>query len=911
MPFTKKTKLMLQKPKCFFPEKVDEIKDPSKRKIANDIRLSSAFQLCPSWRAQVEMLNAQFDDPLKLSKKKISFTDKEIASMFDCKEFSVKNQITKINKQSQGLIKPNGRPFSLTCTMIYKLKEYAKNSEFHRTVFEIKLFISNLLGKTPDHKVFDSALKRIGYRKADAKPMESRRYFLDMLGLYHFFQIIEKYFDENNIPSCFVFNLDEEGHSAQADAKTISVIVPESYNKEVTYPINKEEKRITFLGCISGSGDYLKPLIITSRKTAPLHLLAANVIQKIKLGHSESGFINEKLFMEWFEDVFLVHIRRLRQETHYDGPAVLFLDGATAHAYEKLTEKCAENNIKVFLFPAHSSHLVQPLDLVVFHVHKSYIRRDNVADALDKKFTERILKLFSTWQSAATVVNINSAWEAMGVTFIPCENGATIMRIRMKDNKRIQKAIAAARMTNPELEIPELEDATHRVVNLEALYKSRLSLEAFNQLNGIIVNSELKGIFKKHKLSLLDNENANAAPVSQQEETRAYMRAANEFVNSTPNPLLDPIPSEPGEDYSDSSVPHPIIPPTFMPDSDIVEIPKDGIDVSSIDESLLTPTQTEMNENRSILSSQRINSLNHYALQTINNFNHLASQRSEINNFAKNISLSDLLSKERTTMTQKGAILRERLVMIELVERNFDTEIWKVHDKDFDCIALIELIPMNTEIPPDQRGAIWDRFSAKFKEISGTGYPNVVHYYDYMIVDDDKLVLMKEYYESDAHKLLCHYSHIPEHLAKTLIEGAINGLLQLGVNPQINLCPGHICLLNNEVKITDFRVSELINSCYPLLSTREESNSFYQAPEKFQFGKKDLITSASITYSIGIIFYKFLTGDLPDPFKPREVRCFKISKEAYAFIDLCLDNGVDRPKLEKLITTYQWAHLFN
>ena len=97
MPFTKKTKLMLQKPKCFLPEKVDEIKDPSKRKIANDIRLSSAFQLCPSWRAQVEMLNAQFDDPLKLSKKKISFTDKEIASMFDCKEFSVKNQITKIN----------------------------------------------------------------------------------------------------------------------------------------------------------------------------------------------------------------------------------------------------------------------------------------------------------------------------------------------------------------------------------------------------------------------------------------------------------------------------------------------------------------------------------------------------------------------------------------------------------------------------------------------------------------------------------------------------------------------------------------------------------------------------------------------------------------------------------------------
>lgn len=850
--------------------------------MAEDLGSSALFIECPSWRAQVKIFNAEYNDPLKISKKKISFTNKEIASLFDCEPFRVKNQVSKIIAESKGLIKPIGHPSDLNQDIIGKLKEFAKNSEFHRTVFEVKLFLSNILGKTPDHKVVDKALKKIGYRKADAKPMESRRYFLDLLGLYHFFQIIEQYFDENDIPSSFVFNLDEEGHSAQADSKTIPVIVPESYDKEVTYPINKEEKRITFLGCISGSGDYLKPLIITPRKTVPMNLLATNVVQKIKLSQSDSGFITEKLFMEWFDNVFLTHIRNLRREFHDDGPAVLFLDGATAHAYDRLTEKCAENNIKVFLFPAHSSHLVQPLDLVVFHVHKSYIRRDNALDALDRKFTERILKLFSTWQSAATVMNINAAWESMGVTFIPCENGATSMKIRMKNNKRIQKAIVAARMTNPETEIPELIDANEdRYHNLEALYKSRLSIEAFNQLNGIIVNTELKGIFRKHKMSILGTEDAQTTRIPIQEETQSYFRAANEFVNSTPNPLLDPIPDEPGEDYSDDSVPHPVIPPAFLPDPSIVQIDDDAIDLESIDPKLLKVPTREVDETERMIEK-----------------------------LAKAIKHPLLFQGpicEEGHLVEKGAALKGgQYKVIQMIKYTKYSELWMADDISNVRKVAIKVMRMKQGIDPKLKDEMLKRFGEGFPKLQHS-FPNIVQCYDYFIIDDDKFAIVMNYCEFNLRDFLFQRGRIHTNKATEFLKQIVQGLLQLSVPYAINLCPEHIYGNGDILIIKNFRLTELIKSCDPLLPFDPFSNGFYKAPELFQLAKSFMISSAAQTYAVGIIFNEMLTGARPVE-SISDMMPMQIPHNANEFINFCLKD--ERPELSELITTSYWLQLF-
>ena len=81
--------------------------------------------------------------------------------------------------------------------------------------------------------------------------------------------------------------------------------------------------------------------------------------------NTESGWMDAKAFLHWFRTVFLPHVKYL------EGPKLLLLDGHASHISLELMKLAKENNVILFKLPAHTSHLVQPLDVGVFKTSKA------------------------------------------------------------------------------------------------------------------------------------------------------------------------------------------------------------------------------------------------------------------------------------------------------------------------------------------------------------------------------------------------------------------------------------------------------------------------------------------------------------------------------------------------------------
>ena len=76
---------------------------------------------------------------------------------------------------------------------------------------------------------------------------------------------------------------------------------------------------------------------------------------------SEMGWSNTKIFQMYLNEHFLKYV-----PTNKDEPLLLLYDGHSSHINVPLIEWAQKHNIILFLLHAHTSHLLQPLDVGVF-----------------------------------------------------------------------------------------------------------------------------------------------------------------------------------------------------------------------------------------------------------------------------------------------------------------------------------------------------------------------------------------------------------------------------------------------------------------------------------------------------------------------------------------------------------------
>ena len=74
------------------------------------------------------------------------------------------------------------------------------------------------------------------------------------------------------------------------------------------------------------------------------------------------------LFCLFVSDILLPETEELRKEGHL----LLFLDNFEAHLDPRVLEMAAANGVHMIAFPAHSTHILQPLDVGIMQPLKHY-----------------------------------------------------------------------------------------------------------------------------------------------------------------------------------------------------------------------------------------------------------------------------------------------------------------------------------------------------------------------------------------------------------------------------------------------------------------------------------------------------------------------------------------------------------
>ena len=73
-------------------------------------------------------------------------------------------------------------------------------------------------------------------------------------------------------------------------------------------------------------------------------------------------------FFEWFFQLFIPNLK----EGGVEFPVIVFMDGHTSHLSYFVVKCAQENNVILFCFPLHNSHILQPLDVSVFGPLKQF-----------------------------------------------------------------------------------------------------------------------------------------------------------------------------------------------------------------------------------------------------------------------------------------------------------------------------------------------------------------------------------------------------------------------------------------------------------------------------------------------------------------------------------------------------------
>ena len=213
--------------------------------------------------------------------------------------------------------------------------------------------------------------------------------------------------------------MDEAGQDEFVDSHSMNVIVPFSCtDATIKVPVRRKCKRSTLVHCICAYGTAMKPLLIIPRKTLDSILLKRLTCNNVNINFQEKGYANTNLIKKWLEEIFLPTVLEKwnaeNKRSGYTGPAVLILDGFSAHAKALSQIQLNQYHLRLIYLVPHSSHLCQPLDLVIFCVQKLFTTKIKLSCSLGGQ-ADQIRSILKGIQESCTTENIISAFESSGI----------------------------------------------------------------------------------------------------------------------------------------------------------------------------------------------------------------------------------------------------------------------------------------------------------------------------------------------------------------------------------------------------------------------------------------------------------------------------------------------------------------
>ena len=125
------------------------------------------------------------------------------------------------------------------------------------------------------------------------------------------------------------------------------------------YPVRRDTSHATLVACIGADGTATKPLVIIKELTIRERLVQEGwTRRKVMFAHTESGYINQDVCLDWVERVFVPEVERRRVELEMpEQQAFLVMDNCTAHTDPPVLRLLADHRIVPVFIPARLSCL--------------------------------------------------------------------------------------------------------------------------------------------------------------------------------------------------------------------------------------------------------------------------------------------------------------------------------------------------------------------------------------------------------------------------------------------------------------------------------------------------------------------------------------------------------------------------
>jgi hypothetical protein len=209
-------------------------------------------------------------------------------------------------------------------------------------------------------------LKRHGYNKRRQKRVNAeRKESEDLVRVEEYFRQLQLVIQEEGIPPESIWNMDETGFQIGV-GKDQLIITKRKRAHYFSMPENRESA--TAIEAISAGGHYLPAFLILSGQ---LHMTQWYTLEELHgktiLQTAATGYTNDEISLGWLE-----HFNEHSAKTSLGAKRLLILDGHGSHHTKQFIQYCDDNGIMPFGMPPHLTHLLQPLDVVVFQPLKHY-----------------------------------------------------------------------------------------------------------------------------------------------------------------------------------------------------------------------------------------------------------------------------------------------------------------------------------------------------------------------------------------------------------------------------------------------------------------------------------------------------------------------------------------------------------
>jgi hypothetical protein len=238
-----------------------------------------------------------------------------------------------------------------------------------------------------------------------------------------YFELLRSKLSQYDIEPHNTYNMDEKGFMLGILTRSKRVFSKILYEEGKIKAHIQDGNRewITLLACICADGSALEPSLIyqsTSGSIQDTWLQALRPEHRVYIASSPSGWTNNDIGLSWLKRVF----DRSTKEKAGRSYRLLILDGHGSHLTIDFIKYCDQHRILLMVYPPHSTHTLQPLDVVMFKPLSSaysaqvaaFMERCQGLTSMSKR--DFYPMFLAAWESSFKQETILKAFEATGLS---------------------------------------------------------------------------------------------------------------------------------------------------------------------------------------------------------------------------------------------------------------------------------------------------------------------------------------------------------------------------------------------------------------------------------------------------------------------------------------------------------------